>query len=200
MRLNTFAQWAVATFTAIAILAASRKNTLDRTAELKKEEIVVKTNKIAAEANLQAKEIEKKNLELQSQAEKERIARLALEKQIAPRTITVDQRQSLIGILKAAKNATIKMRATNSTPESTQFAEQIRDMFVAAGWNAPPVFLNMVVGIAIPPGIQIVVNDNKSTLGILIQTAFRSVGIDTPGSIQPNIPPDTVIMVIGQKL
>ena len=160
----------------------------------------MKTNKIAAEANLQAKEIEKKNLELQSQAEKERIARLALEKQIAPRTITVDQRQSLIGILKAAKNATIKMRATNSTPESTQFAEQIRDMFVAAGWNAPPVFLNMVVGIAIPPGIQIVVNDNKSTLGILIQTAFRSVGIDTPGSIQPNIPPDTVIMVIGQKL
>jgi hypothetical protein len=93
----------------------------------------------------------------------------------------------------------VSIRATNSTSESAQFAEQLRNVFVSAGWKADPVFYNWVAGVRVEPGVFIVVQNDRSQLGILVQQAFHSVGIDLTGAIDPKAPPDAVALIVGQR-
>ena len=93
----------------------------------------------------------------------------------------------------------MKIRATNSTPESAQFAEQLRGIFVAAGWQADPVFYNTVGGVAIEPGTVIVVPNDRSPLGILVQRAFSAAGVELKAAIDSRVPQGQVSLIVGQK-
>jgi len=122
-----------------------------------------------------------------------------LEERQAPRTVSAAQRERLVPILAEAKSAIASIRATNSTAESSSFAEELREVFLAAGWKADPVFYNMVVGVPVEPGVVMVVNNVSSPLGLLVQRAFQSVGIELKGAVNQTVPSGTVLFIVGQK-
>ena len=158
-------------------------------------ERAAKLEHTAEEAKLEQEKIRNQNLTLQSQLEQERTARQKLE----PRTINQEQGVRLIESLKFAKGSTINIRATNSSAESSQFAEQIRAVSVAAGWNAPPVFYNMVAGSRVAPGLTIIVKTEKSQIGILLQQSLKTIGFETNGVLDPSVPENAVLLIVGQK-
>jgi hypothetical protein len=193
-------------FTAVVIIAGNRKDALLRVAELEKEKTIADTKKLAADANERAarlgveqEQLKAQNLTLQSVVETERIKRMELEKQAGFRTISKEQHSEVLSFLTRAKGATVNIRATNSSSESSQFAEALRQLFIESGWNSPPVFYNIVAGTPVERGVVLVVHDEKNILGILVQQTFQKVGIEMKGAVSSDIDQNSVILVVGQK-
>jgi hypothetical protein len=124
-----------------------------------------------------------------------------LQKQGAPRALNSEQRRRIIVTLANLPGSPeIKIRATNSNAESARYAEQLRDAFATTpGWSVPPVFLNMVVGSALPTGLIGVVHDTNSIYGIAIQRLFRELSIPIEFSLDPTLPENVVILAVFQK-
>jgi hypothetical protein len=212
-----------AVLTAFVIWAGSKRDVLIERLEHQKDQKLADTNRIAGEANeragaaneraaklevtaeqakLEQERVRHENLKLSEkvqqltiEAERERAARVKLE----PRIISQDQRIRLVPMLRQVANSIVRIRATNSSAESAQFAEQIRDVFLASGWQADPVFYNIIAGSPVEPGAVVIVQNNQSRLGVLVQQAFRSAGIELKGAIDPQSPADVVFLMIGQK-
>lgn len=119
----------------------------------------------------------------------------------AARSLSIPVQQSLQSALTppAGTQFSIKIRATNSSSESAHYAEQLKKVFSDAGWKAGPVFYNMVVGAPVPPGVVVVARDVHNAPGIMIQRAFNLLGIKAEYQLAPNLDPNSVIMVVGQK-
>jgi hypothetical protein len=94
----------------------------------------------------------------------------------------------------------VNIRATNSTAESSRYAGQLRDAFASIpGWKAPPVFENMVVGMPLPIGLTAFVQNERNPYGIAIQRLFKELGIGITFELDANLPPEAVVIVVGQK-
>jgi hypothetical protein len=120
--------------------------------------------------------------------------------QSAPRSITDPQRLAANLRIPAGRDPFhVSIRATNSTSESQNYAEQIRNVFVQAKWDATPVFYNMVAGAPVPPGISVFAQGPNSIAGALLQLAFQQSGIPAEYGSDPSLPTDTIVMVVGQK-
>jgi hypothetical protein len=210
--INT-ANWGIAgtlivtfVFTAIVIKAGNRKDALLRVAEVENEKTIADTRKLAADANeraarlgLEQEQLKAQNLTLQSVVETERIKRMELERQAGFRTISKEQRLEALSLLAGAPGATASIRAPNSSSESSQFAETLRQLFAESRWNAPPVFYNMVGGMPVERGVVLVVHDQQNRLGILVLQAFRKIGVEMKGAVDSNIDQNSIILVVGQK-
>lgn len=225
--ISTRANWGIAVtlllggvLTAVTIVATNRKDSLLRVADFAREERIAQAQKgaadaneraatlefRAAQANEQVERLQQENLklsarvqELNIEAEKERIERLKIEERVAPRTIAPSRRAKLIAALSPGQGSVVRIIARNSTPESSQFAEQLRTVFVAAGWQAPAVFHQTIGGIRVDAGVAVSVHDSAEPLGILAQRAFTEAGIDLNAKVDSRIPPHEVSLVVGQK-
>jgi hypothetical protein len=121
--------------------------------------------------------------------------------QSAPRAISADQRRRIIEALSNPPSSPeISIRATNSTAESSRYASQLQAIFASIpGWNAPPVFENMVAGMALPVGLTAYVQSDKNVYGINIQRLFKELNISISFAIDPSMRPETIVLVVGQK-
>jgi hypothetical protein len=134
----TRANWGIAMtllfgclFTAISIIAGNRKDELLKASDLTREERIAQAQALAAGANeragsangraaklevaaeharLQQEQVRKQNLELQSQVEKEKLARLKIEERLVT---APDRRHAARGDCKAASHASISTRIYN---------------------------------------------------------------------------------------
>ena len=94
----------------------------------------------------------------------------------------------------------VRIRATNSTAESSRYAGQLQEAFSSIpGWTAPAVFENMVAGSSVPGGPGAVVQNNTNVSGLAIQALFVELRIKIDFGFNPDLSPDLVIMIVGQK-
>ena len=93
----------------------------------------------------------------------------------------------------------VRIRATNSTAESSRYANELQYFASIPGWKAPPVFENMVAGMSLPIGLTAYVQNERSPYGIAIQRLFKELSIEITFGLDPSLPPEVVIMVVGQK-
>ena len=121
--------------------------------------------------------------------------------QSAPRAMSGDQKRRIIEALKAPPGQPeVRVRATNSTAESSRYAGQLQDAFASIpGWKAPAVFENMVAGMSLPIGLTAYVQNERNPYGIAIQKLFKELGIEITFGFDASLPLEVVIMVVGQK-
>lgn len=93
-------------------------------------------NNEAERANERAAELEKGNLILQGDVERERIARLKLEEQLAPRSLSSDQQASLTAALAQFKGTALDILIYGGgSADALPLAGMISDALTAAGWH-----------------------------------------------------------------
>jgi hypothetical protein len=119
----------------------------------------------------------------------------------APRSLTEDQRKRIIETLGSPPgNPEILIRATNSTAESSRYAQQLRSAFASTrGWKVPDVFENAILGATLPVGLVAYVQNDKSLYGSAIQRLFKELEIPIGFQIDPSLPTETVVLVVWQK-
>jgi hypothetical protein len=86
-----------------------------------KDENIARANAIAAEAD--------------RKAEEERVARLKLEKELAPRRLSGEQRERLVGELHQYGGSNVAIVSPLLDPEATDFADDLEAAFRVAGWH-----------------------------------------------------------------
>lgn len=96
--------------------------------------LTARANTDAAEARQKTAVIESENLRLQAKLEEERIARLKLERQIAPRRLSSANKTELVVILKKFAGQKIRLIAPQSD-EAKEYAIDFVDVFKEAGWR-----------------------------------------------------------------
>jgi hypothetical protein len=119
--------------------------------------------------------------------------------QTAPRSIAPEHRQDIINALKQQPNTApyrVEIYLINSTPESTRYAQQIFDLFVAAGWNPPAIFPMGNFGGG--SGIVVQAQSETSAPGIIVQQAFNRFGITAVYETHP-MPVDMVVIRVNNK-
>ena len=88
---------------------------------------------LIAESQAHREQLQKQNLELQRELEKERTARLRLEEQVAPRRIRAGQRLAIVSALAGFKGQKVSVIVYPGDPETAAFAEQIKSVLEQAG-------------------------------------------------------------------
>ena len=154
-----------------------------------------------AQADVDAARIEiarQQTLAAEAQLETQR-----LKEEMAWRTISDLQktkfRSGFVGIPPA--NLRLSVSTISGNPESTQYAIEIADLLRSIGFQVSGVNSAIMPG-AIPEGIIVRVRDRVSLAGQaagLLQMAFRTAGIDTPGQLDPSLADDLIEIFVGIK-
>jgi hypothetical protein len=120
--------------------------------------------------------------------------------QSASRRISSDDKLKLTTAvhLETPLQYTIIVRATNSTPESSRYAQEIWQLFKDSGWNTPPVFYNSVIGAPVSGVTVVYINSASSAPGNIINNAFAG-RIKADFAIGTDLDANTVVLVIGPK-
>jgi len=124
--------------------------------------------------------------------------------QTAGRVITKEHQRELEALLRldTPNQYTLIIQATNATPESKHYAEQIKDIFLAAHWNVPPVFYNLLLGNgpSAPEGLTVYLHDGTSAPSLIIQKSFDfSHIVEAKYFVDASLLPSQVLMVVGTK-
>ena len=86
-------------------------------------------------------------------------------------------------------------------PETIQYANQIRDMVAAAGFNTEGmVTLGILTG-PVPVGVALTIRDPSAAplFAGPVQRAFDRIGVRLDGFVDPSVPADKVRVLIGLK-
>ena len=89
----------------------------------------------AAKARERAAVLERGNIDLQSNLEKERSARLKLEAHIAPRRISIEHREAIIAAIKPFAGQKCRIGSILGDAEGKIYAEDFAKVLEAAGWD-----------------------------------------------------------------
>ena len=131
---------------------------------------------------------------------------LELESTAKPRSLSPEQKESIISGLKAiTERQKIFIVASILDGEALNFAEDIEYVFVSAGFEV--VFFKEIEDDAAimvgQPGLHIVVKDPKKPfpLAANIQRIFVNSGVDIPAlkSGEPGFDPNRIEILVGQK-
>jgi hypothetical protein len=148
-----------------------------------------------------AKDISKANeraAEANKIAESERLARLKLEEKVRPRTLSPEQQDSMLAVLKAGPKGPIYVHPDWMNPEARIFGSQIEKVFAAAGFETKKLtgpLMPLTFGIM---GAFLVIRDGTKQpphLASVLQ-AFRAIGYEFVVYAEPYVP-DTDSIVIG---
>lgn len=129
--------------TVTALFLTYRKDNLDRIHELEGQRELNETKAVAAKANeraaqlqLEAERLHKANLELQSQVELERTARLKIEERMRPRSLSAEAIKRIIVAMRTPAEKGADVYAYPNDAEVAGIARQIVQALSAAGWRA----------------------------------------------------------------
>ena len=84
---------------------------------------------------------------------------------------------------------------TNSTPESTRFAEAFQGVFEAAGW-AVEMFPNMSAGSVLPKGQSLFVKSADNQVAGYIQNLFKGIGVTLVGALGTDVESDLIVIAV----
>ena len=197
----------------VSVVSGSRRDTLLQIADSAQEEQIADGRTRVAEANARAAQLEaaaaqarldqeklrEQNLELQVRVERERFERLKLEALIGPRSLSPVQRKTLVAILEEGRGKTVSLRALNSTPESAAYAEQLREVFVEAGWQAAPVLYGVVGDTDVPTGLVVVQHTVPNATTMAVRKALGEAGVAATYRSDHRLVADQILIVVGQK-
>ncbi len=112
------------------------------------------------------------------------------------RRLSTDQKGLLVARLKSvATKSRIKIMMTNSTPESTRFAEDFQGVFEAAGW-AVEMFPNMSAGSVLPKGQSLFVKSADNQVAGYIQNLFKGIGVTLVGALGTDVESDLIVIAV----
>lgn len=134
----------------------------------------------------------------QKRAEAER-ALIELQEKVKPRHLTAEQRARLLELLKANPKGTIHVSAVTGDAESIAFGRELAEVLSEAGWNVG--FNDILTFGGTPVGVFITLRskENVPVRAIILQKALEQVGISAPAELNPNMPEDSVALVVGNK-
>ncbi|MGA2588889.1 MAG: hypothetical protein ABSH32_03150 [Bryobacteraceae bacterium] len=160
--------------------------------ELKRLETVVAGSQVHRE------QLQKQNLGLQSEVEKERTARLRLEEQLAPRRIRAGQRKAIVSALAAFKGQKASIVVHPGDPEIAAFAEQIKAALEQAG-----IVVSLAPALVFgkpQPGITLEVGAHRRQFATALAKAFVEAGVTTgPISATESETGDFLEITVGPK-
>ena len=135
---------------------------------------------------------EKEKLKGQLESSQSELTELKLKTaQIAPRTLTTQQRLQLIELL-TANPGPITIMVPMNDAEAGDFAEMIKEALQKAGWRVQGIDYTLPVNI--PPGL--------TTNSGFVQQALSAIGLVANGSIDPNVLQagwGTTLLLVGGK-
>jgi hypothetical protein len=134
--------------------------------------------------------------------EKQIAAELALrdiQTQQRARTLTAEQRRTLIEQLEAAPNGKVQVGFIAGDAEGERFAEQLWQVLKMAGWPVSPQMPQYAGLPRTPIGISLAMNrSGKAPHGEFLQHTLRNVGIDISITNEP-VSGDLVYLTVGPK-
>jgi hypothetical protein len=133
-------------------------------------------------------------------AEKERLARLKLEEAVAPRRLVPEQKERFRQLL--AKHATpfpVRIMVFIGTEDGIPFSLDILESLKAAGWNAEHTGQGTMGGQL--RGVSLFVKDTTKppVHAAVLRQAFKQIGIDAEGVMDPSQPEDQVTIFVAPK-
>jgi hypothetical protein len=140
-------------------------------------------------------------LELEGQKQKERAAiaereLLALKEKVKPRSLTRQQFDDVVAILKKEPKGKVSIQSTLSNHEAAAYAVQFKSMLESVGWDVEStgIGFNMTVG----SGVIIMTSRMDDAEAIRLQKAFERAGIKATGQINKELK-DRVYLYILDK-
>lgn len=122
-----------------------------------------------------------------------------IQERIKPRRITDAQRARLTQALKKSPKGQVQIASPIGDSEAQLFARQIREIFESSGWTGIKFTYNIFKGT--PVGLSLNVRDgNKVPLfAEMLLQAFESSDIPVIGAYMPELPDETVEILVGMK-
>jgi hypothetical protein len=159
-----------------------------------------KQSELATQQTVLATE-QRKTAEAQREAA---IAQLALKKHLeevaerqTPRILTAEQKHLIVAILSARPKGEVEMEyPVNSAPETLDFANQIRQLLIEAGWKADNPVAAVLAGT--PKGLFVIVGVAQNPPAAALQEAFRSAGIPLEGELDAGLG-KKILFLVGHK-
>lgn len=124
-----------------------------------------------------------------------------LQIRLQPRTVTLEQRAAFLAAVAAIPKGKLGVYSfMNADPGTVQYANQIREMVVAAGFDSG-IMVGMSMGGSLPVGAAIAVHSEASQPPFAgpVQHAFKVAGIPLAGIVDLSLPVDEVRVIVGLK-
>lgn len=164
----------------------------------------------ASRANESAAVLEKEAAALKAQAEADRLARVKIERQMAPRSITQEQQHELTARLTKHPKQTVAVIAAPSTAESEWFARVLGAPIKEAGWETEVLGGASTAMFLHPRGVIVQFrlsnpDGNAANAALELANALNEFGVlasAVPGPMElPGLMADkfTIIVVISEK-
>jgi hypothetical protein len=156
----------------------------------------------AATSEKLSKELEKGNLTLQTELERERLERLRIEKQLKPRTITLEERSALLNCLAPLTKGPVTVIPKTFDVEAEQYANQISEVLKDANFEIKAHTGPRPFGFGMA-GVFAVFNDatHPPPHAGEIQHCLRQIGVELGGGANPDWvkDPNLVVIAVSQK-
>jgi hypothetical protein len=126
----------------------------------------------------------------------------SVQTRLQPRAVTQEQRAKFLAAVKDIPKGKLSVYSfMNADPGTIQYANQIRDMIVAAGFESGVMVGMSMGGGPIPVGAAIAVKDDASQPPFAgpVQRALSDAGIPLSGIVDPSLPADEVKIIVGLK-
>jgi hypothetical protein len=159
-------------------------------------ELAAKSNEVAATANERAEELKAENLKLGLQLEKERQARLLIERRLAPRFLSLDMQRIIAEAIRPYVGHEIKVAGIGD-PESELYADQFARLLDASKWKVEKIH-GALLG---PPqyGIFLVTSEKPDQAVQALVAAMKKAGIKFKPQIDKRLTSEGVILRVGDK-
>ena len=161
-----------------------------------------KAKATASKADENAEIVKQSNLVLQTDLERERIARLKLENQLAPRHLDIDRKIALIEALKPFAGQKIEIMVPAGDSEASDYATEFEAIFKAAGWNASGGISQGMFTVpqrGVTPMISDRDKDAPSPAATRLAEAFNSLGLSEGAAVNPQVARGSLRLLVGSK-
>lgn len=203
-----FFQWLSIIAILISLIGAICSNYLEtRVTNAMKSEIAhiykqaAESNAIAANANKRTEELKAENLKLAVELERNRLARLEIERRVGPRYISPEEKETIISVLRPYAGQRIIIRVVSRDPEVQSFAADMNAALKGAGWQVT-LDNSSVQQNPIPYGIRCLISKQPSDSVLAFLSTLKKLTIDfTEQRLveATDIPDDYLIIHIGLK-
>lgn len=162
----------------------------------------------SAKANQRAQELHESNAKLEIELEKERIERLRLEKALAPRRISSEEKRVLLVILQKLPQQITKITCIMNDPESHVLALDFAKVFNDANWSETDrcdqsVYSTPQMGVSIrfnADDVRANPDINKPWIPIAIFLLGKKLANEKLFIADPDTPKGTTTFVVGHKI
>ena len=117
------------------------------------------------------------------------------------RVILREQQDAFVSSLANAPKGKAIVCIFNQDAEIETYANQVRDMVTAAGYDSEDRVEPDIGSKSSPVGIFILIKDASAQPPFAgpLQRAFKKIGIDAQGDVDPSVPDGVVKIVVGRK-